>query len=87
MPYSNLLAVDDLLAECFDSCRLLSLPPGSIHLLKQSLLSTDTSSAVLGPLVELGIRRLTLDDAIAVLSRYIPFTASRGGDDNAIFGF
>ncbi|KAL5962880.1 RAD50-interacting protein 1 [Taenia solium] len=63
MPYSNLLAVDDLLAECFDSCRLLSLPPGSIHLLKQSLLSTDTSSAVLGPLVELGIRRLTLDDA------------------------
>ncbi|VDK40819.1 unnamed protein product [Taenia asiatica] len=64
MPYSNLLAVDDLLAECFDSCRLLSLPPGSIHLLKQSLLSTDTSSAVLGLLVEIGIRRLTLDDAI-----------------------
>ncbi|KAL5105350.1 RAD50-interacting protein 1 [Taenia crassiceps] len=81
MPYSNLLAVDDLLAECFDSCRLLSLPPGSIHLLKQSLLSTDTSSAILGPLVELGIHHLTLDDAVAVLSRYIPLTSSRGDDD------
>ncbi|KAH9280618.1 RAD50-interacting protein 1 [Echinococcus granulosus] len=65
MPYSNLLVVDDLLAECFDACRLLSLPPGSIHLLKQSLLSTNTSSAVLGSLVELGIRRLPPDAAMA----------------------
>ncbi|VDM32098.1 unnamed protein product [Hydatigera taeniaeformis] len=73
MPYANLLAVDDLLAECFDACRLLNLPPGSIHLLRQSLLATDISSVVLGPLVELGIRRLTPEDAMAAESESADF--------------
>ncbi|KAM7541733.1 hypothetical protein Aperf_G00000006208 [Anoplocephala perfoliata] len=77
MAHSDLLAVDNILAECLDACRLLTLPPGSIHLLKRSLINVDTST-VIGPLVELGVRRLTPEEALAVLSRY--FTASGGND-------
>lgn len=82
MPYSKLLAFDDLLAECLDACRLLALPPGSIYLLKESLISADNSSHILGPLVDIGVRSLTPDEALAVLSRYIsPKSTSSGNGD------
>uniref|UniRef100_A0A5K3FJ80 RAD50-interacting protein 1 n=1 Tax=Mesocestoides corti TaxID=53468 RepID=A0A5K3FJ80_MESCO len=71
VPYSTLLPIDDLLAECLDACRLLTLPPGSLCLLKQALRGEDLTASVLGPLVELGIRRLTPEDALDVISRYI----------------
>ena len=82
MPYAKLLSCDDLLAECLDACRLLSLSPGSMQLLKQSLISADNSSLVLGSLVELGIRSLTPEDALAVLSRYIAPTTTGSGDSD-----
>nr|CDS33565.1 RAD50 interacting protein 1 [Hymenolepis microstoma] len=79
MAYSDLLAVDDILAECLDACRLLTLPSGSIHLLKRSLANTDPTT-VISSLLELGIRRLTPDEVISVLSHYISTTPADGVD-------
>lgn len=77
MTYADLLAVDDILAECLDACHLLTLPSGSIHLLKRSLINADPTT-VIGPLVEVGIRRLTPDEALIILSHYISTTPAEG---------
>ncbi|VUZ57348.1 unnamed protein product [Hymenolepis diminuta] len=77
MTYADLLAVDDILAECLDACHLLTLPSGSIHLLKRSLINADPTT-VIGPLVEVGVRRLTPDEALIILSHYISTTPVEG---------
>lgn len=66
-------STEDLLGECMDSCRLLTLPIGSAQLLLSQTLSSSGGGddALLGSLVELGVKRLTPEEALDVLSRRI----------------